>query len=397
MCGSVRPLLAAAVVLGAAAQAPPQPMWLSRLKQANVANCVVDVGLASTMLGKAGVAINAAIQTCGREGDDSHACATAVSGVVAGFSYGAAFISAAAAECRASLEVVNAHAVLSEACAASTSMIVATLSLMVNAGTTIADTCAPYRYPLPTTPGPTQEPTPTPEPTPNPEPTPRPEPTEAPNPSGLEEGLPEGHARRLAGLAGNRTALYAKLAEATRKLQHAGLKPPARFAQDQPQHLPEGGKPLPDRTGAQNAACAMDVGQFTFYMARAGLMINYAVRDCSERHLYEGGNVHNAKCVADTGRAIGAFGYTASGIAYAVYECPDIIDNLDAACAGGIINLVAATAELMGHGANILTTCQQLALGPAAEEKVLRSVASPERRLAASSETNSSGGGDVVV
>lgn len=328
------------LALRATAQDPGavQPYWLSPEKQANVANCVVNIGIASTFLGKAGVSINAAVDNCGKEGDTTAACTAAISGVVAGFGFGAAFISAAAAECRSSLQVVDEHKVLQEGCSAVVSVILATLSLMANAGAVIKDTCPGVRPEKVT--------------------------------STEDEALDS--VRRLQGL--NKTLAWEKLETARRKLLRAGISGP-QVKKKKKQTQPVG------RTAAQNAACAFDVGQFTFLSARAGLMINYAVKDCSAPVLFEGGNLNQAKCVTDVGRAIGAFGYTASGIAFAVFECPDIIDNLDTACAGAIINLVAATSELVGNGADLANTCAELSKPLKEEERDEDGFADPVRRL----------------
>jgi len=362
MAGKVIAVLAASTLpLLVRAQDPAdaaiQPYWLSRKKQANIANCVVDIGIASTFLGKAGIAINAAVENCGAEGDTTAACTASITGIVASFSFGAAFISASAAECRSSLRVVNENAVLNEACAAGTSVIVATLSLMANAGAVIKATCPGVRPDMEGGPTATE--------------------AEALDSSvrRLREADPAEH-RRLSALGGNKTLVYEKLREAARKLEKGGFKIPK--SRKMPHKKEE---EVNGRTAAQNAACAFDVGQFTFLSARAGLMINYAVQDCSAQALFEGGNINRAKCITDVGRTIGAFGYTASGIAFAVFECPDIIDNLNAACAGSIVNLVAGTAELMGNGADLFTTCHQLGKGPEEEARIERLVADPERRL----------------
>eukprot|EP00415_Alexandrium_ostenfeldii_P001288 UN1288 len=111
-------------------------------------------------------------------------------------------------------------------------------------------------------------------------------------------------------------------------------------------------------------------------------MINYAVKDCGVDVMGEGNDrIRQAKCVADVGRAIGAFGYTASGIAFTIFQCPDIIDNLDAACAGAIINLIAGTSELVGNSADLTTTCTEVNKPLATEVADQRDVFDPVRRL----------------
>jgi len=318
------------------AHAGSPPSWLNPEKQANIANCVVNVGLASTFLGKAGVSINAAVLNCDESnhpgGDTTAVCAAAISGVVASFGYAAGFISAAAAECRSSLELVDKASVLREGCATNTAFIVASLSLMANAGATIRDTCAgiPPNLDLQIAgPG-------------------------AMNARrlGRDPAKAPLESRRLAEQGSNRTLVYDRLKAAMHTMRAAGLRLPSKRGLKGG----KGGHRLP----AQNAACAFDVGQFTLFAARAGLMINGAVKDCSAQTLFVGGNLNQAKCVNDLGQTIGAFGFMASGIAFTVFDCPDIISNLDAACAGAIINLVAATAEVVGSGAAQANTCAQL-------------------------------------
>merc|ERR1719215_12727 len=84
---------------------------------------------------------------------------------------------------------------------------------------------------------------------------------------------------------------------------------------------------------AGEAQCAFDVGQATFFLTRAALMVNSAVRDCSGAGLYKGANQQRAVCSVDVTSIIGAFSFVASGISFAVFQCPAWKKDVEAACA----------------------------------------------------------------
>jgi len=363
-------LLAALVLpLRAGAQGAPfepgHPLWLSPEKQANVANCVVNVGIATTFLGKAAVAINAAVLDCDGSSTDA-ACSVQVSGAVGSFGVTAAFISAAAAECRSSLAVVDEHAVLQEACAADISILVGALAFVASTASLVPETCpgAAGGVPLPPAPLPPRR-----------------------RLQANDTVSPE----RSADPGGNRTAVWRKLEAAMHNLEKHGFLGKATLQKAAKGNGTRATQQVPQRTDLQNAACAFHVSQATFLLARAGLMINYAVKDCSRHVLFEGTDITQSKCIADVARVVGALGFTAGGIGLSVFECPTIIDNLDAACSAAIITMVGAVSELVASGASQVTSCAAM---KGEEGAIESSVASPERRLtgAATPPASSSGG-----
>merc|ERR1712190_599973 len=79
-------------------------------------------------------------------------------------------------------------------------------------------------------------------------------------------------------------------------------------------------------------------------------MINSAVQDCTPDH--EGDNKGKAMCSVDVTSIIGAFSFVASGISFSVFNCPAWKLNTDSACAGAIINIVSALAEVAAAGSD---------------------------------------------
>merc|ERR1712190_508411 len=85
-------------------------------------------------------------------------------------------------------------------------------------------------------------------------------------------------------------------------------------------------------------------------------MINGAVSDCSRFEIRTGGLEQRAKCSVDVSSVISAFSFMASGISFACFHCP-FYKRAEPACAGSIINLIAALAEIAAVGSNLEATC----------------------------------------
>merc|ERR1711920_691374 len=85
-------------------------------------------------------------------------------------------------------------------------------------------------------------------------------------------------------------------------------------------------------------------------------MINGAVSECSRFELRTRGMKEKAKCSVDISSVIGAFSFTASGIAFACYHCP-FYQSDKPACAGSIINIIAALSEIAAVGSSLEANC----------------------------------------
>merc|ERR1712087_117526 len=95
-------------------------------------------------------------------------------------------------------------------------------------------------------------------------------------------------------------------------------------------------------------------------------MINAAIKDCSASELYSGQNMGRAVCTADLASVIGAFSFVASGISYAVFHCPAWKRGTKPLCAGAIINIVSALAQVAAAGSDMTVSCALAAAPPAA-------------------------------
>lgn len=255
---------------------PQTPLWLDPNKQLGVANCVVDIGVATVQLGQAGLGINAAVKRCDY-GDEKTAkkkrsCAATALGIAAVFQYAAFFMSSAAIDCGKTFTMVDKQAMNSVQCAADTQLLLASLTLIASAGTAVSDECE------------------------------------------------KDHINT------ERTALTGKY------------------------------------RSAQVAECVFDVGQIMLMIARAGLFINAAVKDCSAMSLYQGPGENKLKCSADIGNMIGAFAFTAGGIAASVEHCPQVYKNNKPGCAGAILALVGATAKVQAAATSMAMDCTPAAL-----------------------------------
>jgi len=301
------------------------PIWLDPPRYAEAATCVVDVSLATMFLGHAGMSLNAAVQTCERvdsakvkanEAKSSEvkaSCTASIAGVVTAFSYAAGFLAEAAADCKNSLQIVNIEAVKEAACAADIATFLASLGLLANSAVGASSTC--------------------------------------------RGKLPDAVDR----LADNTRRLMD-----TEPLQNSPAEDLAnqQLANQQLNDILEHkitspfearNKTLHERSG-EIAMCFFDVGQATFFMARAGLMINAAVADCSRFELRTGGRHAKARCAVDVRKVIASFSFVASGISYASFHCP-FWKTVAPACAGAIANLIAALSEIAAVSASFQATC----------------------------------------
>lgn len=275
------------------------PMWLNPPKEAKMASCAVDVGLATVFLGHAGTSINAAVRSCERQKTamDKAACSASISGVVLGFGYAAGFLSAAAADCHESLQVVDKEAVTKAACAADVATFLASLALLANSGSTLRNTCG--------------------------------------------NEIPED---------------FDRLSDSTRRLQQGNATALRTIITKRIKSPFEAGEQTLIMRSGEISECVFDVGQATLFFARAGLMINAAVADCSRFELRTGGSEAQAKCSVDVSSVVASFAFTASGISYACFHCP-FWKTVQPACAGAIINLISALSEIAAVASSFEATC----------------------------------------
>jgi len=274
----------------------------------NTAMCVIDVSTATFFLGQSGIAINHGVNNCGKSiqayknddpvqaEKDKAACAATVTFVVAGFSYAASFLSAAASECANTLNM-DAY------CSADISGFLGSLSLLAQAGSSLRDSC------------------------------------------GVQESQTIGGVtigpwnQLLKGIqAGNDEAI---------ELRNQNV-----------------------------AECVFDVGQATFFLARAGMAVNAAVSDCHTDTLRATGRKGQARCSVDINGLIGSFSFVASMVSFAVAKCP-ILTNVNAICAAEVANLIAGLAGVAATGSSLKATCGHQAIPGESEPGVL-----PVRRLA---------------
>jgi len=301
------------------------PIWLDPPKFAEAATCVVDISLATIFLGHAGMSLNAAVQTCqrinstevvaneARTSEAKASCTASVAGVVTAFSYAAGFLAEAASDCKSSMQIVNIEAVKEAACAADIATFLASLGLLANSAVGASETC--------------------------------------------RGRLPDAVDR----LADNTRRLYdteplqnsPAAGTASQDLQNQQLNNILEHKITSPFEAKN--KTLHERSG-EIAMCFFDVGQATFFMARAGLMINAAVADCSRFELRTGGKHAKARCAVDVRKVIASFSFVASGISYASFHCP-FWKTVAPACAGAIANLIAALSEIAAVSASFQATC----------------------------------------
>lgn len=344
---SVRFVLAIlpALVCGQSYQGPayvpeqkhPLPIWLDQPKQVKVAQCAVDVGLSTIFLGTAGTSINAAVRNCRRQITDQQkaACSASISGVMLGFGYAAGFLSQAAADCQSSLQVVSETAVHRAQCAADIATLTAMLAVIANSGSSMREVCGN---------------------------------------DATVNGALSVNARRL-----NEEVDHVKMEEDwLHKFGTAGLNLTSLLTGDlekddldkEKRDLSSLGQTkanpfqssalamkqrMKDRSG-ELAECVFDVGQSTLFLARAAMKINSAVSDCSRFELRTGGPKNQAKCSVDVASIIASFSFVASGVSFACFHCP-FYKSSQPACAGSIINMIAALAEVAAVGSSLQASC----------------------------------------
>jgi len=303
----------------------------------HVGFCIVNVGATAVFTGKAGLAINAAVKTCPVQDTavDKKSCTVSITGVILSFGYMSALASAAAADCMSTLTLTDKAAVTRAECAADTSDLIAGLTLVASAGTAVAITCGKTKALAP------------------------------------EEWLAVGaQFRRLSGLdpeqekltelGRNHTEASRRLDIATRNLQKKGAFPrpiaALKAAMDRAKDKQAARK---DRPAAQ-AECAINVGQITWFLARASLQLHAAITDCSAAELYRGKHKNQAKCMAEIIRVIESLGVVGAGIANAVDLCPELLRNVEAACAGSIIYIIVGLSDALSASASFENSCKEL-------------------------------------
>lgn len=312
----------------------PVPMWLTPGKQASVASCAIDVGISLVFLGQAGTAINAAVQSCDKKEteQDKAACAASVTGVVAGFGYAAGFLQQAAADCQNSFQVLNPRVVAKAACGADIANFIASLALLANAGSSVRDACEENRRVTR-------------------------DDDLGFNTRRLKETEPSEFHKLGEKWHTNASAfnwMHRELEQHQISGMNGGKKGGKKTKNIRAPGQPSD-KMLRDRS-AEMAECVFDVGQATFFLARAMLMINAAVADCSRFELRTGGRPQHTRCAVDVASVVSAFSFVSSGISYAAYHCA-FWTTLAPACAGSISNMIAALSQIAASGASFEGTC----------------------------------------
>jgi len=290
------------------------PMWLSPPKEASAASCAIDVGVATVFLGTAGTSINAAVRSCKRQvtAANKAACSASISGVILGLNYASGFLSAAAADCQHSLQVVNEELARKATCAADLTTFIASLALLANSGSAMRQVCGAHLV----------------------------SPADA--------------------LSVNTRRLEESWQERLRQAQ-AGTGPAANATARDLRHVHSVAGVNAERMtmrSAEIAECVFDVGQATLFFARAGLMVNAAVADCSRFELRTGGGAAQARCAVDVSSVISAFSFAASGISYSCFHCP-FWKHVVPACAGAIVNLISALSQIAAAGSSFEANCGQ--------------------------------------
>jgi len=224
-------------------------------------------------------------------------------------------------------------------CAADTSALIAGLSLVANAGTGVAIACRNLKALTPE------------------------ELITFGAPDRRLSGFDPEQEYKFAELGRNHTEVFRRLDIATRDLQTKGVLPRpiaalnAAIARGQDNQKERENRPT------SQAECAFNIGQITWFFARAGLLLNAAVKDCSAAELYKGKNKNQAKCMAEVTRMILSLGVVGSGIANAVVQCPELLRNVEAACAGSIINIIAGFSDALAASASFENSCKELTGG----------------------------------
>mmetsp|Transcript_134725 Transcript_134725/g.375498 ORF Transcript_134725/g.375498 Transcript_134725/m.375498 type:complete len:173 (-) Transcript_134725:34-552(-) len=127
--------------------------------------------------------------------------------------------------------------------------------------------------------------------------------------------------------------------------------------------------------------CVLDVSQVVGSLVRAALAIQHAVKKCDPRPERggkdsEGANSDRRKrtCAVDIAGVIGSFSFVGAFLSFAVSHCP-VEGNVQAECAGNVLQLSAALASFAAVGAAMPLTCN-----PKVEE--FEEGVPPDRRLA---------------
>ncbi|CAE8612168.1 unnamed protein product [Polarella glacialis] len=117
-----------------------------------------------------------------------------------------------------------------------------------------------------------------------------------------------------------------------------------------------------EQEAAMKASCAFDVGQASLWVARIGLGITQASKDCVPAHIAKVGHVAKVACSIDVNQVIAAVAISASAISVSVTNCPAILNstNNDALCAASIIDMVGIAAYVATAFSSIMETCGKL-------------------------------------
>jgi len=438
-----------------ALRAGRDPLWGT-----HAANCAVNVGFSAVYLGKSGLGINAAVQTCYPQDTKAEktACAASVAGLIAGFLYSGYFISAAAVECESTLMVPNKDRLLQEGCAADFMVFSGTLALLASTGAAMHAVCL-KEFSLPSFNLPKIE-------------------WDHSKKKGANKEKDEGAAvavetaaataatdsvavgtgtgggsaisstealafngagRRLAagnvsepavggrldpsalqrlhqlldkderqkaavtpeqmkrlrelvdadGSKLNKTAVLHRLEASTRKLKklpaavtkmkdkmdemvHKIANKRAEKDPDDPivafvRHSDEvkakvktyeawDGQVKARR--ANNAACALDLAAATLFIARAGILINYGITDCSKEKLATSGQEGDMLCTVMVTSIIGAFTFVGSLLSYAVAHCDGFAQYAGPLCAASIIDTIGGIAEVAAASSDFTLNCE---------------------------------------
>mmetsp|Transcript_81873 Transcript_81873/g.175412 ORF Transcript_81873/g.175412 Transcript_81873/m.175412 type:complete len:350 (-) Transcript_81873:45-1094(-) len=106
---------------------------------------------------------------------------------------------------------------------------------------------------------------------------------------------------------------------------------------------------------AQDAECALDVGQATLFLVRASMAINAAAEECQNTKIREEKDA-KAICAVDINGVIGSFSYAGEFISFAVAHCP-LATSANAECAAAAIQIIAALASFAAAGFSFRLTC----------------------------------------
>lgn len=277
----------------------PAPKYFGGDEKAKYVTCAFNVWAAVDSLGFASVNINAASKDCRKQETNAGrtTCTEDITGVLGAFADVASFLSASASDCAQELN-------LKAYCAADASGLVSALSAIGNSAAMMRNHC--------------------------------------------RDSVIAAGGSAPPRLLGEYVALHPDAADSnTSSVMDRQLLPPNPVLQA-----------AQEARGAEIAECVFDVTFVCQLLARAGLALHAAVKDCSDFQLKVNGEAGKKVCAVDLAGVIGSFVGVGQFLAMTTVKCPEKkINDRAALCTSAIFEVIGAIDSLAAVGASFPLTC----------------------------------------